>query len=64
MLHANVTSVLWAILSILPTAICTNLVWSDLASQVLRMNGYQVLEANSGKEALQRCEQHPGPIHL
>lgn len=32
--------------------------------QVLEMNGYTVLEACHGVEALEVCERHKGPIHL
>ena len=32
--------------------------------RVLSQNGYTVLEARHGGEALQVCEQHEGPIHL
>jgi PAS domain S-box-containing protein len=35
-----------------------------LVRQVLHMNGYIVLEASSGSEALRICEQHTGPIPL
>jgi hypothetical protein len=35
-----------------------------LISRILRKNGYTVLEASSGAEALQQCEQHAGPLHL
>jgi PAS domain S-box-containing protein len=35
-----------------------------LASEVLRMNGYNVLEVASAYEAIATCKQHPGPIHL
>jgi CheY-like chemotaxis protein len=35
-----------------------------LACQVLRLYGYQVLEAADGNEALLICESHPAPIHL
>jgi PAS domain S-box-containing protein len=35
-----------------------------LAREVLQMLGYTVLEAASGEEALQRCQQHAGPVHL
>src|SRR5262249_42676406 len=35
-----------------------------LVSSVLEMNGYKVLVASSGTEALQMCSSHPGPIHL
>ena len=35
-----------------------------LAGHVLRSNGYTVLEAADGVEALEVAEQHPGPIHL
>jgi PAS domain S-box-containing protein len=36
----------------------------DMAHEILRMSGYQVLEAKHGREALSVCEQHDGPIHL
>lgn len=35
-----------------------------LAGQVLRSQGYIVLEAADGVHALEVAEQHPGPIHL
>ncbi|MDY7040589.1 MAG: ATP-binding protein, partial [Chloroflexota bacterium] len=35
-----------------------------LARVVLHRNGYNVLEASHGREALLVCEQHDGPIHL
>ena len=35
-----------------------------LVREVLTMNGYTVLEAADGQEALGICEQHEGPIHL
>jgi two-component system, cell cycle sensor histidine kinase and response regulator CckA len=35
-----------------------------LASEVLGMYGYQVLEAANGGAALLMCERHSGPIHL
>jgi PAS domain S-box-containing protein len=35
-----------------------------LASSMLRRQGYTVLEAASGGEALQLCERHAGPIDL
>lgn len=35
-----------------------------LLSQGLRENGYTVLEAGVGKDALGICQQHVGPIHL
>lgn len=33
-------------------------------SQGLRQDGYTVLEAGVGKDALGICQQHTGPIHL
>jgi two-component system cell cycle sensor histidine kinase/response regulator CckA len=36
----------------------------DMTHQILRMSGYQVLEAKHGGEALAICERHDGPIHL
>jgi PAS domain S-box-containing protein len=35
-----------------------------MASTILRRHGYTVIEAGSGTEALQRCEQHDGSIQL
>ena len=35
-----------------------------LAAEFLASNGYTVLEAQDGGEALQVCEKHRGPIHL
>jgi signal transduction histidine kinase len=35
-----------------------------LARRILAAAGYEVLVAANGGEALLRCEQHPGPIHL
>jgi PAS domain S-box-containing protein len=35
-----------------------------LAIRVLERQGYKVLEAHDGDEALLVCEQHQGPIHL
>jgi CheY-like chemotaxis protein len=35
-----------------------------LARTILRKYGYQVLEAQSGSDALIVCEQHTAPIHL
>lgn len=36
----------------------------QLIRRILQMNGYTVLEANGGMDALQICQQHEGPIHL
>jgi two-component system, cell cycle sensor histidine kinase and response regulator CckA len=35
-----------------------------LVRVTLERKGYTVLEASQGDEALQICEQHPGPLHL
>ena len=35
-----------------------------LVGQILRQQGFTVLEAADGVEALEVAEQHPGPIHL
>lgn len=35
-----------------------------LVRSILRMQGYTVLEADRGDEALRVCRQHAGPIHL
>jgi len=35
----------------------------DLASTVLKANGYRVLEANRGDEAVRICREFRGPIH-
>jgi two-component system cell cycle sensor histidine kinase/response regulator CckA len=35
-----------------------------LAKRILAKQGYKVLEASQGNEALQICEKHKGPIHL
>jgi two-component system cell cycle sensor histidine kinase/response regulator CckA len=36
----------------------------ELVSRALRMHGYQVLEANSGPEALDVAERHDRPVDL
>ena len=36
----------------------------QLVRKILQMNGYTVLEASRGVDALQICQQHEGPIHL
>ncbi|GAB4362354.1 MAG: hypothetical protein Kow00128_02040 [Deltaproteobacteria bacterium] len=36
----------------------------DLVCTILRRNGYRVLEARDGEEALEVVERHEGPIHL
>ncbi|MBN1991256.1 MAG: response regulator [Anaerolineae bacterium] len=36
----------------------------ELARYALVQNGYRVLEARHGREALEVCRQHEGPIHL
>jgi PAS domain S-box-containing protein len=36
----------------------------SLVSEILRMQGYQVLEASSGHEAIYLCEHRQAPIHL
>ncbi len=36
----------------------------QLIRRILQMNGYTVLEANGGMDALQICQQHEGLIHL
>jgi CheY-like chemotaxis protein len=36
----------------------------DFAKSVLTQNGYTILEARDGQEALQVCQDHSGPIHL
>ena len=35
-----------------------------LVRRILQMNGYTVLEASGGMDAIQLCQQHEGPIHL
>jgi signal transduction histidine kinase/CheY-like chemotaxis protein len=35
-----------------------------LVCEILKMNGYNVLQAANGREALPICEAHAGPIHL
>ena len=36
----------------------------EMAAEILRENGYQVLEAKHGRQALSLSQQHPGEIHL
>jgi PAS domain S-box-containing protein len=36
----------------------------DLVRTILEKNGYKVLEAHNGHEALKICNSHEGPIHL
>lgn len=36
----------------------------NLICRILRRCGYTVIEASNGAEALLRCEQHRGPLHL
>jgi len=36
----------------------------ELARELLELNGYTVLEATHGQEALRICRTHDGPIHL
>jgi signal transduction histidine kinase len=35
-----------------------------LVREILKQQGYTVIEAGDGEEALRLCEQHDGPIHL
>jgi len=35
-----------------------------LVRKILQTHGYTVLEASRGKDAIQICQQHEGPIHL
>lgn len=35
-----------------------------LAKEILEMQGYTVLAAQAGDQALQLCKRHDGPIHL
>jgi two-component system cell cycle sensor histidine kinase/response regulator CckA len=36
----------------------------SLVSHILQINGFIVLEARSGEEALDVCRQHRGPVHV
>lgn len=36
----------------------------EVAARILRSQGYTVLEARNGEEALRWCDQHGGPLHL
>jgi DNA-binding NtrC family response regulator len=36
----------------------------QLVRRILQLNGYTVLEASRGVDALQICQRHEGPIHL
>jgi two-component system cell cycle sensor histidine kinase/response regulator CckA len=36
----------------------------EVVREILEMNGYQVLEARQGEQAIEISAQHPGPIHL
>jgi two-component system cell cycle sensor histidine kinase/response regulator CckA len=36
----------------------------DMTARVLRQQGYTVLEAGNGEEALRQAQEHPGDIHL
>lgn len=35
-----------------------------MVGQILRRNGFEVLSASGGPQALQICKEHRGPIHL
>ena len=36
----------------------------NLATELLKENGYKVVEASGGEEAIRLCRNHKGPIHL
>ncbi|MBI1830918.1 MAG: response regulator [Planctomycetes bacterium] len=68
--HASVPHASDAKLRIIPRGQETILLVEDedsvraLARHVLELNGYNVLEAVNGDDAIVLAERHPGPIHL